>query len=245
MSQPSLFHRAKTALRDLYKFHGWRFPFVLLHRAGVYYFRKWFAPRDFAFAGENHTYELHPFILDNERAVEVAVARGFLRGQAGEILEVGNVLTNFFPFPHDVVDKYEQAPGVINEDIVTYAPRKKYDAIVTLSTLEHVGWDESPREPEKVLSAIHHLKELLADNGRLLVTMPLGYNDFVDQMVRENKTGLSETRYLLRISAGNQWREAQLAEVVGIKFGSPFSCANAIVVGWFRKPSPGGSSATR
>ncbi len=237
MSQPPLFHRVKSALRVLYKFHGWRFPFVLLHRAGVYGFRKWVAPRDFVFVGKKHFYEIHPFILDNERAVEVAIARDFLRGQLGEILEVGNVLTNFFPFPHDVVDKYEQAPGVINEDIVTYAPRKKYDAIVTLSTLEHVGWDELPREPEKFFSAINHLKELLGDDGQLLVTMPLGYNDFVDRIVRENKTCFLETRFLLRTSADNRWREAELAEVVGIKFGFPFSCANAIVVGWFRKNS--------
>ena len=187
------------------------------------------------FAGKNHAYVVHPFILDNERTVEVAIASEFLRGKTGEILEVGNALTNFFRFPHDVVDKYEKTPGVINEDIVTYAPRRKYDCIVTISTLEHVGWDEQPREPEKILQAINHLKELLAADGQLLATMPLGYNCFVDQMVRENKTGFSEIRYLLRISADNQWREAQLEEVIDAKFGSPFSCANAIVVGYFRK----------
>ena len=236
MSKPSLMFRVRDVTRDGFKIHGIRFPFVLLHRTWVYFFRRWLVPfRQFIFAGKNHAYVVHPFILDNERTVEVAIAREFLCGKTGEILEVGNVLTNFSRFPHDVVDKYEKAPGVINEDIVTYAPRKKYDCIVTISTLEHIGWDEQPREPEKILQAIHHLKELLAADGQLLATMPLGYNSFMDRMVRENKTGFSEIRYLLRISADNQWREARLEEVIDAKFGSPFSCANAIVVGYFHK----------
>jgi SAM-dependent methyltransferase len=236
MTKPSLMFRVRSATRAGFKIHGIRFPFVLLHRTWVYLCRKFIVPpRKFVFAGKKHAYVVHPFILDNERTVEVAIANEFLRGKTGKILEVGNVLTNFFPFPHDVVDKYEKAPGVINEDIVTYAPCKKYDYIVTISTLEHVGWDEQPREPEKILRAINHLKELLAPGGQLLATMPLGYNCFVDRIVRENKTGFSEIRYLLRVSANNQWREARLKEVVDAKFGSPFSCANAIVVGYFRK----------
>jgi hypothetical protein len=28
----------------------------------------------------------------------------------------------FIQFPHEVVDKYERVPGVINEDLVAYAP---------------------------------------------------------------------------------------------------------------------------
>jgi hypothetical protein len=38
-----------------------------------------------------------------------------------------------------VLDKYEQAPGVINEDVVSFSPPQKYDLIVSVSTLEHVG----------------------------------------------------------------------------------------------------------
>jgi hypothetical protein len=236
MTKPSLMFRVRSVTRAGFGIHGMCFPFVVLSRAWVYFFRKCLIPpRKFVFVGKRYAYVVHPFILNNERTVEVAIANEFLRGHTGEILEVGNVLVNFSGFQHDVVDKYEKAPGVINEDIVTYAPGKKYDYIVTISTLEHVGWDEQPREPEKILRAINHLKELLASGGQLLATMPLGYNRFVDQMVREKQTGFSEIRYLLRISANNQWREARLEEVIDAKFGSPFSCANAIVVGYFRK----------
>ncbi|MDF0681510.1 MAG: hypothetical protein P0116_11165 [Candidatus Nitrosocosmicus sp.] len=31
---------------------------------------------------------------------------------------------------HDVIDKYELMDGIINEDIVDYKPKSKYDLIV-------------------------------------------------------------------------------------------------------------------
>jgi hypothetical protein len=58
------------------------------------------------------------------------------------ILEIGNVLSHYFPVNHDIVDKYEKADGVINQDVVHFYSPKKYDLIVSVSTLEHVGWDE-------------------------------------------------------------------------------------------------------
>jgi hypothetical protein len=58
-----------------------------------------------------------------------------------------------------VADKYEVSPGVINKDIVEFVPPQKYDLIVSISTLEHVGWNEQPREPTKLLRAIEHLRD--------------------------------------------------------------------------------------
>ena len=234
MTRPSFSFRAWAALREGFQTHGIKFPFVAIHRAAVYFGRKNFGAKTFLFAGKEHAYEIHPFILDNERAVEIGLARSFLAGRAGNILEVGNVLANFMALPHDVVDKYEVAPGVINEDIISYSPAKKYDAIVTLSTLEHVGWDETPRTPEKILAAIAHLKSLLADGGELLATMPVSYNSFLDQAVREQKTGFGEIKFLIRTSADNQWREASLDEAMPKKFGQPYGCANAIIVATFK-----------
>jgi hypothetical protein len=169
--------------------------------------------------------------------VEIPLARALLERKKGEVLEVGNVLQNYYPFLHDIVDKYERARGVINEDIVTFSPLKKYDAIVTLSTLEHVGWDEKPRDPRKLVRAIERLKTLLADGGELLATLPIGYNSFVDELVRQKNTGFSETSYLLRVSANNRWREASLDEVAAARYGAPYANANALVVGYYRKPS--------
>ena len=236
MAQPFMLFRASSAIRTGFHLHGIWFPLIVLQRLGLYIARKLFVARTFSLAGKQYYYEVHPFILDNERAVEVAVARQFLTGRSGVILEVGNVLANFMKLPHDVVDKYEVAPGVINEDIITYAPVKKYDAIVTLSTLEHVGWDETPRTPEKILQAIEHLKQLLVDGGELLATMPISYNSYLDQITREKRTGFSEIKFLVRTTANNQWREASIEEAMTKQFGKPYSCANAIMIGIF-KPS--------
>jgi hypothetical protein len=235
MTRPSLFFRLRAATRTGFQDHGIAFPWVVLHRSGVYFWRKNFGARTFSLSGQSHAYVIHPFVLDNERVVEVALARDFLAGRSGAILEVGNVLANFISLPHDVVDKYEKAPGVINEDVINYQPAKKYNAIVTLSTLEHVGWDETPRTPEKILPAIEHLKLLLADGGELLATMPVSYNSYLDQMIREKRTGFSEVKFLIRITANNQWREASLDEAIRKQFGQPYSCANAIMVGTFRQ----------
>jgi hypothetical protein len=235
MTQPSLIVRALNAVRIGFQIHGIWLPFVVLQRLWVYTSRKLFVSRTFVVADKQYHYVIHPFTLNNERTVEVAIACEFLRNKTGQILEVGNVLSNYSSLPHDVVDKYEIAPGVINEDIVLFSPGKKYDFIVTLSTLEHVGWDETPREPEKIVQAIARLKELLKDGGDLLVTIPLGYNSYADELVRSGETGLEEIRYLKRITANNQWREAQLDEVATAQYNSPFLCANAIMVGYFRK----------
>ena len=226
--------RLWAATRTGFQTHGIRFPFVVLHRSWIYLLRKSLGAKTFSLAGKEYAYEIHPFILDNERAVEIGLARGFLAGRAGEVLEVGNVLSNFMELPHDVVDKYEIAPGVINEDIVTFAPGKKYDVIVTLSTLEHVGWDETPRTPEKILAAIAQLKSLLAPGGELLATMPVDYNAFLDQAVRENRTGFAKVEFLIRTTADNEWSEAALTEAMSRKFNSPYSCAGAIIIGRFR-----------
>jgi hypothetical protein len=238
MSRASLPFRLWAATRTGFKTHGVAFPFVTIHRAAVYAGRKSFGAKTFTFDGKQHPYEIHPFILDNERAIEIGLARTFLDAHSGNLLEVGNVLGNFTPHAHTVVDKYEVAPGVINEDIITYAPPKKFDAIVTLSTLEHVGWDETPRTPEKILAAIANLKTLLAPGGELLATMPVGYNTFLDQVVREQRTGFGAVKFLVRTSANNQWREGSLEEAMSKKFGQPYGCANALIVGTFIAPKP-------
>ena len=235
MSNQSYRFKVTNGVRVAYRHHGLWFPFVLGQRACLYLSRKFWGSRTFEFAGAAHRYHIHPYSLDNERTVEVALALDFLRGASGRGLELGNVLSYYTSLSHDIVDKYERSPGVINEDIVTYAPGRKYDWIVTISTLEHVGFDEQPREPEKIRTAIARLKELLEDQGQLLVTIPLGYNPHVDQMVREGQTGLGEVRYLLRVSSDNRWREASLGEVIGAQFGFPFPYANALVVARFSR----------
>ena len=88
----------------------------------------------------NHRYN---YTWLNERAVETALAFEVLRDHAGQdVLEIGNVMSQYVSVDHLVVDKYEHAPGVVNADVVDLHLDAKFDLILAVSTLEHVGLDE-------------------------------------------------------------------------------------------------------
>ena len=192
------------------------------------------SPPPYTFQGKTYTQFWHRYnsTWRNERAVEIPIIRGVVRESSGaRILEVGNVLSHYGPVSHDVVDKYEKAEGVINEDICNYPPFKKYDLILSISTLEHVGWDEEPRRPEKILGAFENLKCLLARGGRIVVTLPLGYNGPMDQWVREGKIALARQFYLKRISSANVWREVDWNDVQNARFDDSVPTARELLVG--------------
>jgi cyclopropane fatty-acyl-phospholipid synthase-like methyltransferase len=146
------------------------------------------------------------------------------------VLDIGNVLSHYYSIEHEVVDKYEQADGVINEDVINFSSVKGYDLIVSISTLEHVGWDETPRDPVKLIIAIDHLKSLLKPGGRMIVTLPLGYNKDMDRALYDGKIVFDEQYYLKRI-ASNRWVEANWKDMKNILYGSPFQCANGLIIG--------------
>ena len=151
--------------------------------------------------------------------------------QEKKILEVGNVLSHYFPINHDVLDKYEKAKGVINKDVLDFKPRKKYDLIVSISTIEHIGWNERPRDPQKVLRALDNLGKLLAPGGQMVVTFPLGYNKNLDKFLKKDKLPFNKKYYLKKISRGNKWRQVGWNEVKDSKYNSPLRYANAVVIG--------------
>lgn len=205
---------------------------VVLDRGIRYLGRRLGGARPFDLGGERFVHLVHPFILENERTVEIPLALRLVERRPGaRILEVGNVLSAYRRFDHTVVDKYEKAGGVINADIVDYRPGRPFDLILCLSTLEHVGWDETPRDDGKIALALAAMASLLAPGGELLVTMPLGYNENLDRLLDSDALPFTERRFLKRISADNRWVEATWPEVRGSEFGAPFGCANAIVVG--------------
>jgi hypothetical protein len=182
----------------------WRFAKMTLTR--------WTRAKAFAFDGRSYPYLYHfcNKTWKNERGVEIPIFRDILlRHQDARILEVGNVLSHYVPIHHDVVDKYEVAPGVINQDIVEFAPTARYDLILSISTLEHVGWDEVPREPDKLLRALEHLRNrCLTLGGKIVASLPVGYNEFFDELLRDGKRPFTTQHFLKRISKRNYWEES-------------------------------------
>jgi SAM-dependent methyltransferase len=189
--------------------------------------------RTFRFEGRSYSYFVARYNTTwrSERAVEIPIVWQIVKESRGRrILEVGNVLRHYFPVDHDCVDKYELAPGVINEDIVDYRA-EPYDLIVSISTLEHVGWDEEPRDPDKVLRAVENLRSLIAPGGRFVLTLPIGHNPHLDSHLRGGRLALSSRSCLKRASRHNRWEETSWEQAQTALFDTPFRRVNALVIG--------------
>ena len=196
--------------------------------------------KTFQFNSREYEYLYHPYnrTWKNERGVEIPIFREILlQHKHKRILEVGNVLAHYFPITHDVVDKYEVSSGVINQDIVEFVPPQPYDVIVSISTLEHVGWDEQPQKPAKLLEAIHYLQSTcLAPGGKLIASLPVGYNHYFDSLLDRGKSPFTSQHFLKRISQQNYWVESDWEHCRNVPYGR--FVAHAICIGTIqRQPS--------
>ena len=226
-----------STFKDASKKHGLRYVMkksISVSFSFIYY--KFFRyGKTFNFRGKKYryNYSMYNTTWMNERSVEIPLALDILKKNEGKnILEIGNVTSNYYDIPHVVIDKYEKGSNIINQDVIDFDSKTKYDLIISISTLEHVGWDEIPRDDKKIPLAIENLKKLLKPKtGLLFVTVPFGYNTVLDQIMKEEKIKFHEKYYLRRISRNNEWIESSWEEVQNTKFGIPFSGANGLIVG--------------
>jgi len=150
--------------------------------------------RCFMFQGKELFYNRINFNNRAERAVEVPIAFNFLmnRPAGSSILEVGNVLQHYENALSDllslrdrrIVDKFESCDGVDCIDIMDLDSSEKYQTIISVSTLEHVGQSCAPggefgerkraTDLEAPLKAAAKIYDLLAIGGRALLTVPFG-----------------------------------------------------------------------
>lgn len=194
-------------------------------------------PRTFQFKEAQLDLLYHPYNMTwiTERSVEVPVARYFTaRFPPEKTLEVGNVLSHYSAVKHDVLDKFEKAPGVINEDIITFQPPKRYELIISISTFEHIGFDDESngRSAEKILEAIKVCRALLSPGGLLLLTVPMGYNPELNSLIQAGRLGATKETFLGR-TGPQEWRECDRNEALKRRYKEPFPYANAILVAEF------------
>ena len=212
---------------------------ILLHIAHYFYFlhylyrRLFHFDRTFVFNSKIYKYFLHPYNTTwrNERSVEIPVVMEMMKGQdTKKILEVGNVLLHYINSQHTVVDKYENSnKKVVTQDIVYYESPNKYDLIICISTLEHVGFDESPREEGKHRRAVETMRSLLSPSGKMVVTVPWGYNPDLDSDFLSGRLGFDKVGILKRVG-NEEWIEAGWDDIQDVKYGSPYRAANALLV---------------
>ena len=166
----------------------------------------------FELDGRRYPYLYAPYKLTwlTERTVEVPVIQDLVDRQPPErVLEVGNVLSHYRAQRHIVVDRFERAPGVLNRDVLELGDLGQFDLIVAISTLEHVGLDERPPDPGKALRAVHVLRRLLAPGGRLVLTVPVGYNAPFDAAIRRGDVPVVRLAALRRLAGRSEWREVE------------------------------------
>ena len=195
--------------------------------------------RTFEFQGNLFSCFYHRYNMTwaGERAVEVPIAKWYLEQYRGKsVLEVGNVLSHYFPVSHDILDKFEKGKGIINQDIVDFKPAKQYDLALSISTFEHIGFDDEASEPsgQKIRSAILSCLRYLKADGKLVLTVPLNYNPDLDTMIRDGKLNAAREFYLRRVQRLT-WETSTKAEALKHHYKTPFPYANAILVAEFSK----------
>jgi len=205
----------------------------------AYYYHKIFKRNNtFLIYGERYAYFYHwyNFTWRNERAVELGFFLDVLKKNRNKkILEIGNVSVHYTDITHDVVDKYEKAENVINEDVVSFRNKKKYNLIICISTMEHVGFDETPKDSQKLFKALLNIQRLLSKKGKLIMSSPIGYNPDLDAFIDKNHTSFSQFFVLRRVSSKNSWKESTWEKSKGAQYNTPYSNANAITISILEK----------
>lgn len=178
-------------------------------------------------------YHAYNITWAGERMVEIPVIDDLVgRHPAGSVLEVGNVLSHYFPTAHQVIDKFEKGDRVTNLDILDYRPNRRFDLIVSISTFEHIGFDDdtSGSSGQKIAEAIRHCQRLLSPTGRLVITVPTGYNPELDNLLRLFSTSIKPPKiYCLERIGKLSWRQCDIAKALARGYNTKYPYANAVV----------------
>jgi hypothetical protein len=192
--------------------------------------------KTFSFEGATleYFYAKYNITWVTERVLEVPIGLHCLK-EAGstQTLEVGNVLGHYIKPEHTVLDKFERAAGIINQDILEYQPNRSFDLIISISTFEHIGYeDDGDPDAEKIRSAIVACQRLLSQKGRLVITVPFGYNPYLDRYVAEDRIKPDKVTFYEK-TTNLDWKETSKSDALKRKYAKPFSYANAIMVAEF------------
>ena len=213
---------------------------VLIDLLAYLYYKIFRTDRYFKFIGKKYRYFYHLYnrTVAGERIVEIPISKSYIDKYKGKnILEVGNVLSHYFKVEHDILDKYEKGKDIINEDVVNYTSNKKYDLIISISTMEHVGHSYGEKKDLKKFSkGIKNLKKLLANNGKLLITLPVYYNSYVTNLIIKKKMPFKKGYFMKRYSFWNEWKQVDYRQAVsGNKYDGFYANSNVIYIGEYNK----------
>jgi SAM-dependent methyltransferase len=195
----------------------------------------------------------------DERCIEFAWL--LAQGPRGAVLDAGSTLNNppildrFLPRAetlHILTLAYEGYAFPDRGISYVYGDLRRlpyrdgfFDTVASLSTLEHVGMDNTryaegataSADPQRDrLAAARELRRTVAPGGRLLVTVPYGMGEdggWFEQLDRETlpelvaALGDDATVEIFRYDTGG-WRRSSIDEAADARYGSPLPAAEAV-----------------
>ncbi len=162
-----------------------------------------------------------------ERSVELALAQEWLKCCSGEVVELGAVTPYYFydkkivkiVDPTDLHHRVNSKKSLFECDF-------KGKNILSISTVEHVGTcDYGMSEEKNVIDAIEKIVE---EAKSFLITAPLGYNELLDDWIRNNRSN-SMIR-ILRRGINNHWVEIELQDYQEIVYGPLWAYGLVVIV---------------
>ncbi|MHA1979289.1 MAG: hypothetical protein ACW98I_20475 [Candidatus Hodarchaeales archaeon] len=216
--------------------------------------RKFTKKKYFSFNGAKFEYFYHSYNNQRltERTIEIPLIKNYWKiFNPKRVLEIGNVTNHYYTefseffTPKIVVDKYEKAIGVINEDINSFSSESQFDLVFSISTFEHLDSDRG-RNPSynkggsKLSSyaadALAHItNNLLGEGGQFIITAPLGYSEEFDQTVLPQKleeilnVKKIEYYYMKKISE-IEWEQTSHNDSIDSKYNYPLPGVNSLIV---------------
>lgn len=184
----------------------------------------------FVFDGKTLTYFRNGNIELTERTIELPIILSYVQSfKNSAILEVGNVVNHYSPFEHDVLDKYEKGQNVINEDALTFQGHQKYDLIFSVSTIEHVGFNEK-LDRNKIMKVIENLICNLKKGGVFIFTSPVGFNPFLDNLIFNGRKKNWSSIFMKKVDPLGKYVQVDEAEALMSEYNFPFVHTNVIAI---------------
>lgn len=184
-----------------------------------------------------YLYHSYNYASHNMRSVEVPIVCYYLalmraQNPNARVLEFGNVLEHYMVRDWPVLDIKEKRQGIINADVMAWEPPQRYDLIMSISTIEHVGFGAYAEYTASVLpcQVVSRLKSWLTPDGVLIATVPAGYNKQLDHEIIMGKLGIDYNWFMRRINDANEWGDCTLQEWAVMPFNGKWKWGSGMVI---------------
>lgn len=170
----------------------------------------------------------------NERTIEIPIIEHYINLLPhAKVIELGAVLQHYRRVNFLVVDKFEKGKGILNVDIVDFKPKKKFDLLISISTLEHIGFDDDT-DPAKIVKVVNHIRtHVLSPTGKAVISFPLGYNPYLDQLIQSKEIKLFDRlEFMERYSHLNYWRMRLRPPVFPVNYNARYNNAQLLGIGF-------------